>query len=218
MGVLAGIAARERFTESQGATQAAGLSSDSSTPIPLKSPKSWGNGEPSPLGRWCARTELGRAPDPSRQKLHASLALLPIDPSQLPFLEKRLLTANAAEISILRDALEPHRASLTLKLWAVVEAAKPGDPGLLPAARPWAAYNPDDSRWQAAANKVSRALVTVNSIYLRPWLDGLRPVRAELLKPLCGIFREKGPESEHSQATNILSDYASEDPAWWPTC
>jgi len=213
-GVLAGTAIRQRFTEKERATQAVGLVQrllDADTPqVPeivraMRDHRRWVDG--------LLRTELERAPDPSRRKLHASLALLPVDGSQLPLLEKHLLAASAVELPVLRDALQPHRASLTSKLWAVGDAAKPGDASLLPAASALAAYDPDDPRWKAAADKVSRALVTVNSVYLRPWLDCLRPVRAELLKPLGTIFREKRPESEHSQATNILTDYAGEDPA-----
>src|SRR5271157_5940655 len=49
------------------------------------------------------------ADDTSREKLHGSLALLPVDTSQLPFLEKRLLSATPAELPVIRDALKPHR-------------------------------------------------------------------------------------------------------------
>ena len=41
------------------------------------------------------------AADASREKLHASLALLPFDSSQLPFLERRLLDATPAEAAMI---------------------------------------------------------------------------------------------------------------------
>ncbi len=59
--------------------------------------------------------------------------------------------------------------------------------------------------------KVAQTLVTINSIHLGPWLEALRPVRGKLIGPLVAIFRDKRPESEHAQATNILTDYASDD-------
>ena len=61
--------------------------------------------------RWAdpALKTLMGAPTTRRQKLHASLALLPVDSSQLPFLEKHLLDATPAELPVIRDALKPHR-------------------------------------------------------------------------------------------------------------
>jgi eukaryotic-like serine/threonine-protein kinase len=60
---------------------------------------------------------------------------------------------------------------------------------------------------------VAQALVTVNPVYIGPWLDVFRPVRTKLNAPLASIFREKSrPESEHALATSILSDFASDDP------
>jgi hypothetical protein len=69
----------------------------------------------------------------SRMKLSASLALLPEDAAQVPFLETRLLTATPGELPVLRKALEPHRSELTPKLWSVVDAGKRGEARLLPA-------------------------------------------------------------------------------------
>ena len=41
----------------------------------------------------------------------------------------------------------------------------------------------------------------------------LRPIRDRLLAPLSTIFRDKNkPESERTLATNILADYASNQP------
>ena len=47
----------------------------------------------------------------------------------------------------------------------------------------------------------------------RPWIDALRPVRGKLTAPLAAIFQDKSrSESVHSLATDILTDYASDDP------
>ena len=60
-----------------------------------------------------------------RKHLHASLALLPVDPSQVDYLFNRLLSATANELPVLRDALKTHQSALTPKLWTVLESAKP---------------------------------------------------------------------------------------------
>ena len=114
---------------------------------------------------------------------------------------------------MLRDALKAHRSTLTPKLWTVLESAKPGDASLLPAASALASYDPDDAQWEAEGGKVAQALVSVNSLFLGPWIEALRPVRGKLTAPLATIFQDKArPETEHTLATNILADYASDDP------
>ena len=148
-----------------------------------------------------------------RKHLHASLALLPVDTTQVDYLFKRLLSATPSELPVLRDSLKTHRASLTPKLWAVLESAKPDELSLLPSACALASYAPDDAQWEFVGSKVAQALVSVNAILLGPWIEALRPVRSRLTAPLATIFQEKSrPETEHTLATNILADYASDDP------
>ena len=78
----------------------------------------------------------------SREHLHASLALLPVDPSQVDYLFSRLLPATENELPVLRDALKTHQSTLTPKLWTTLESAKPGDASLLPAASALASLLP----------------------------------------------------------------------------
>ena len=148
-----------------------------------------------------------------REHLHASLALLPIDSSQVDYLFSRLVKATPSELPVLRDALKAHRSSLTPKLWTVLESAKPGDVSLLPAASALASFAPDNAQWAAVGGKVAQALVSVNSLLLRPWIEALRPVRGKLTVPLATIFQDNDhSESEHKLATNILANYASDKP------
>ena len=122
------------------------------------------------------------------------------------------MRATPSELLVLRDALKTHQSSLTPQLWSVLESAKPGNASLLPTASALASYDPDNTSWQAEADKVARTLVTINSIYLGTWLDALRPVRGKLTARMVSIFQDKRPDSEHTQATNILTDYASDEP------
>jgi eukaryotic-like serine/threonine-protein kinase len=153
-------------------------------------------------------------PDESgRHHLHAALALLEVDPSQVDFLFQRLLHAAPAELPVLRDALRPHRSQLASKLWSELQAARPGDDRLLPAAGALALYDPENARWAELGDKAALALVTVNSLNVRPWLEILRPVHARLTAPLAAVFRDKNrSETVHSLATDILADYAKDDP------
>ena len=148
------------------------------------------------------------------QKLRASLALLPVDTSQVNYLFNRLIKIKdkPSELRVLRDALKTHLSTLTPKLWTVLESAKPGDANLLPSASALASYAPDDAKWEAEGSKVAKALLSVNSISLGDWLKYLTNVRSKLKPPLATIFRKKLSESERTQVTNILADYASDDP------
>ncbi len=151
--------------------------------------------------------------DQTREHLHASLALLPVDAAQIEYLLKRLLKADPSELPVLRDALQAHRSTLTPKLWTVLESATPGDVSLLPAASALASYAPDDARWQAVSGQVAQALVSVDAVFLGTWMAALRPVRGKLTPSLTTIFQVKErPETEHSLATSILANYASDDP------
>ena len=153
------------------------------------------------------------AGDQTREHLHASLALLPVDTTQVDYLFNRLLSATPSELPVLRDALKTHQATLTPKLWTVLDQRKAGEIRLLPAASALASYASDDGKWEAVGGKVSQALVSVNPVFLGSWLDALRPVRGRLTAPLATIFRDKDRlETEHTMATNILADYASDDP------
>jgi serine/threonine protein kinase/tetratricopeptide (TPR) repeat protein len=212
--VAFGLVLRNRFEERNRATAAAGLVQQL-----LKADTPQVPGILKGLGayrRW-VDPELKRAvadgTGEPRAKLHASLALLPVDRGQVAYLEARLLDAAPATLPVVRDALRPHRADLAPRLWGVLDAAKPGDPRLLPAAGALAAYEPESSRLAAYGGKVAQALVTVNPVFLGQWLDALRPVRAKLIAPLAAVFRDgTRPETEHNIATNTLADFAADDP------
>jgi serine/threonine protein kinase/formylglycine-generating enzyme required for sulfatase activity/tetratricopeptide (TPR) repeat protein len=156
---------------------------------------------------------LNDTADTSREHLHASLALIPDDATQVPTLYDRLIKAPAAEMPVLRDALEPYRSELVPKLWSELEKARPDDRRLLPSASALALYDAESPRWTDFGGKVADALVQVNPVFLGTWLDALRPVRFKLTAPLALIFQDKArPETEHTLATNILADYAKDSP------
>ncbi len=149
----------------------------------------------------------------SKARLRASLALLPIDPTQVTDLAKYLPEARTDEVSVLRTALASYRADLSPKLWAELESAKPDATRILPIASALALYDPDDKRWPDHVGKVAQALVAASPDSVETWLGLLRPVRGHLTNPLGKIFRATGrPTSEHERATTCLVDYASEKP------
>lgn len=147
-----------------------------------------------------------------RKRLHCSLAMLPFDPTQVDYVFGRLLTAAPHEVPVIRDALSSHEQALRFKLW---EAAGSADNGhRLRAAAVLAKYDPDNEEWSEKSDFVSKALVQENMLLMGQWTDAFRPVSRWLLPSLTDIYRDKRPEaiSERSIATQVLCDYAANDP------
>src|SRR6266576_5802108 len=122
-----GLAIWNRFDEKQKANRAAGLVQALLNADIAQVPTIVGQMEE--YRQWAdplLRKENGKAADDSRQKLRTSLALLPVDASQVPYLKDRLLEAEPGEVAFIRDALFPHKDQLVGELWAVVESPKKG--------------------------------------------------------------------------------------------
>ena len=149
-----------------------------------------------------------------RAKLYTSLALVPMDETQVDYLYSRLLDAEPREVPIIRDALADRQAALVDKLWAVVEnPGKGNEPQRLPAAAALARYDESGPNWTWAGQRVTNDLVAVPAAHLSLWMDLLRPVRTKLLPHLSAVYRDRQRrETERSLATNILADYAAAEP------
>jgi formylglycine-generating enzyme required for sulfatase activity len=161
-----------------------------------------------------AHAQAEKDHDASKQ-LHTSLALLPVDTSQLKYVSGRLLDAEPGEVSVLRNALAPHKDELVNRLWAVVYAPEKGKQSQrLRAAAALAKYDPENQRWAQFSALVVKDLVRENPVYLLYWSGAFRPVKSSLLAPLADVFRDRRAEraSERSLATNLLADYAADNP------
>jgi formylglycine-generating enzyme required for sulfatase activity len=166
------------------------------------------------------REENDKAAVKSSQKLHTSLALLPVDPGQANCLYDRLLDAEPPEVPVIRDALAPHKNELVNRLWGVVEKPERGkEQQRLQAACALASYDVPDSapgtaRWQRVSKNIVNELLAAvqkNPSHYATLLDQLRPMRASLLLALMEAYRTKEKaEAERSFATTILADYAAD--------
>ncbi len=149
-----------------------------------------------------------------KTKLHASLALAPVDPSQADFLATRLRQASPSETPVLLETLESQGQRLSPDLWTDLEAAKPGDAAMLPLASALARFDPDNPRWANRADSIAGDLVRADARAIDVWLNLLRPARRHLSTPLILIFGDKTrPEPERSAATRLLAHYLDDDPA-----
>jgi serine/threonine protein kinase/formylglycine-generating enzyme required for sulfatase activity len=213
---VTGLVIREQVVEQRKATQAAGLVQRLLDADMAQVPGVVG--AMAEYRQWTdprLHDEYDKWADKSPQKLHVSLALLPVDGSQVAYLYDRLLDAEPREVPVIRDALAAHKDDLLEKLWAAVEKLEIGKyPQQLRAGAALAKYDPESGRWAKCSPLVVNNLVLENPVYLGQWSEAFRPVNKSLLVPLADIFRDRSPEraSERTLATNLLADYAADQP------
>src|SRR5262249_49523447 len=142
----------------------------------------------------------------SRPELHASLALLPVDASQVDYLYERLLDAEPGEVLVLRYFLGPQKEQLVDKLWAVVEAPGRGtEARRLPAAGALAKYDPDSQRWARVKDQVATTMVAVQRYNLQRWTEVLWPIRDILVDSLSIIHRDRDAKRDPSERAAATS-------------
>jgi formylglycine-generating enzyme required for sulfatase activity len=217
-GAAAGLALRSQVRVQDRATRAAGLVQRLLDAETGKAPDIVGDLEG--CRAWAdplLRQELEQAGDGSRRKLHASLALLPVDAGQVEYLYHRLLDAAPTQLPVIRDALRDHQAALAGRLWGVLGDDREDGDRRFRAACALAGYDTaGDPRWgKAGPLVVARLLAAVqqNPSHYTALLELLRPARGELLSGLSEAARGSDrPDSERSWATSILADYAADRP------
>jgi eukaryotic-like serine/threonine-protein kinase len=147
----------------------------------------------------------------SQKKLHAALALLPADDTQLLYLSEQLLRAEAQDISVIRLSLAGHKDVLLAECWRVLEEPTQEDQGkVLQAASALALYDPENPLWDKVRIDVADRLAAANAYVVADWIDALRPVASQLFDPLAVIFRdEKRSETERTQAASAFAEHLS---------
>jgi len=163
------------------------------------------------------RRAIAESSDP-KAKLHASLALLPVDPIQADYLANRLLNASPLELMVIWRILKDHRQAPVDRLRSKLDDSEADPDHRFRAA--CALVNSDaalsDKSWDEVAPFLTDRLLAAvikNPGDYSPLLETLGPIRHRLLKPLALIFRDPGrSESARIFATTILADYAADDP------
>ena len=158
-----------------------------------------------------------RAAKTPGKQLHASLALLPVDATQVDYLYGRLLDAEPHEVPVIRDALAPHKDDLLDKLWAVVETPEKGkESQRLRAAAALAKYDPESEKWAKCKRSGGQRSGGWRTCVYLGHVDG--GVAARARRSCCrrwsAIFRDRRSpgNASASLATDILADYAADKP------
>ena len=151
----------------------------------------------------------------SQERLHASLALLPVDPTRVGYLRVRLLAANPEDIDVIRLALSDHKQRLLDDLWRIVEQpSKDEETQFLQAASALALYDSGNERWKPVAEKVVKTVVSEEPFRVPHWTKLLLPIRRHLLVSLGDVFRNRDDDFSQTQidlATAVLEQYVADD-------
>jgi serine/threonine protein kinase/formylglycine-generating enzyme required for sulfatase activity len=216
---LTGLVIRNRVNEDKQATRAEGLvrgllnADTGQVPALVTGMRNY--------RRWVdplLRDALGKVPEGSRERLHASLALLGVDRDRVDYVEKRLLAASPLELPVIWEIMSGQGHARLDRLWAKLEDSQANPEERFRAACALANSSGAQAgkRWESVSPFVAGRFLTAvinNPADYAPLLKTLRPIRKHLLASLAGVFSNSGrSESERNFATTILADYAADDP------
>jgi formylglycine-generating enzyme required for sulfatase activity len=174
--------------------------------------------EMKPYRRWVDPL-LREAYDPAkneedaRKQLHVSLGLLPVDPGQVEYLYRRLLTAEPPEVLVIREALSDHKIDLSERWWALLENRHNDQDQRFRAACSLALYTADDARWDKVSSDVAAMLVVQKPFVIAQWTDALRGAGKWLIPPLAEcLVDEQRSVAERGVIATVYGTYAADLP------
>lgn len=172
-------------------------------------------GELDPFRRWADPKLLAtyeNADPESRERLHAALAILPVDPRPVDYLKERMLQSNPRDLEMLREVLRPHALQLKSQLWRVALDAKAPKSERFRAGAALAGLDPDNPEWNELGPFIAQQLVEQSLIEVPGWIAALAPVAPRLRQPLERIYSEKGSSSEGDVAASALAEFLADQP------
>jgi len=172
--------------------------------------------------RWAdveLKSALDSEQDGTPAKLHAALALLPVDVTQVDYLKRQLFVVEQDTLPTVRDALKPHKVRVVGPLWEVLEDKNQDATRRLRAASLLATYAAQtDPRWGPVLTFVSEQLVVTLTQSRRdfaPVTESFESLRTKLArrvaKILCDENDEEWGEPERDTALSIVTEYADDD-------
>ncbi len=213
-----GLKVRDRIAEDRQATHAAGLvrgllnANITHVPDFISEMRGYRRWVDRPL-----RDALRERSVTSRERLHASLALLPTDPGQADYLSNRLLEVTAIEQSVIWQSLKEHGHAGTDRFWAELKDQGADPDRRFHAACVLANSNADEAEknWEEfspfVANEFLSRVIRTPSDYA-VLIEMLRPIGKRLSPSMATEFRNsRRSDIERNFALTVLVDYANDD-------
>lgn len=152
--------------------------------------------------------------DEQRSKLHAQLALVGRDASMVDPLLEELLSNKVAYIGPIRELLQPHAATLTERLQAMLRDPQLHTKRRFRAGVALAGFIDPASSWEGQDLQfMATQLITENAEYQPVLRYNLRPVASQLLSPLEALFKNtQTADALRLGAANALADFGANQP------
>ncbi|WP_166822451.1 protein kinase domain-containing protein [Thalassoroseus pseudoceratinae] len=160
------------------------------------------------------KTRIEAAEDGSPEKLHLSLALLPVDSGQIEYLTEQLPVCSLDQFPVVRDALLRHEDQLTEDLWGLVQNEEVKPAQRFQAAAALATYSAEDERWEEIVPFVTQYLTgSTSSVTFGDWLDFFQPASQYLTKSLAAIHNDRNDSQKPRETAALaLARYWSDQP------
>lgn len=160
------------------------------------------------------KIKVDESADGSAEKLNFSLALLPVDNSQIDYLSGQLPICTLEQFPVVRKALLPYKDKITNMLWRLVQDEEQDVSQRFQSAAALATYTPGDERWKEVAPFIAQHLTsTITSVYVGEWLRLLQPVRHQLTDPLINIHSDRRRSEKQRETTAlVLANYLQDRP------
>jgi len=159
-------------------------------------------------------------PQSSRNYLHITMALLPVDPSQGDVIFEKLLQSEPSSFSVICDTLLAYADKAVIRENLQKELAKTnGDrdrrfrAGIALVRFP---PNQNEQLWGDSVAFMAEQLVVdiaTNPSYFDIWTDALKPAHDRLYPELSTIFNDANrPDGDRQTVATILANYETDDP------
>ena len=169
----------------------------------------------SPLLEKPPETSPAETSDQKRAQLHARLASVGRDLSQVQPLKDELLEGKLGYVPPIRALLRPYAAELRDPLREILRNETEAPERRFRAALALAEYIPEsesDSWTETDLKFVAERLVSANAEFQPLLREALRPIRERLLPDLERKFSNtKAPDAERTGAANAIADYEASD-------
>jgi eukaryotic-like serine/threonine-protein kinase len=151
-----------------------------------------------------------------RKQLHASLALLPVDSTQVDYLCLQMLQAEPQDLMVVRDALSNHKGDLITPLWSLLENPRIDEVQRLRAACALSSFAPDDPRWEKVGNDVASILVLQKPFNVAQWTAALKSVDHWLIPSLADFLADETRRpDQRALISTIYASCAAEHPSFF---
>jgi len=175
--------------------------------------------DPHTAERYLTDAWQSAGPDaPDRVRLAVALkAIAPANRSaeQARFLEGRIPEAGPHALRLIRDALADEASALRPGLWQMAADPESAPGHRFRAAAVLAGWDPNDDRWAALAEDVTRQLLAENPALVAAWVELFRPAGRHLRGRLADWFHDRTHPAEARLAAAVLAEWLT-DPADLP--